>query len=120
MNPRKKLNSEKYVESASAFSMYFLGYLTISFFFPSVLQENQQKSPDKYWAPLQKSLGMIANNPNVTMAERMAFSCHSNPSSHITYIQTGHNSDFSFQKAVSGALLRKKKEILKKEFMVKK
>jgi hypothetical protein len=46
---------------------------------------------------------MIANNPHVSCAERMAFSRHSNPSSHIAYIRAGHNSDFAFQKAVSGA-----------------
>jgi hypothetical protein len=31
-------------------------------------------------------LGMISNNPSITMAERMAFSHHINPSSHIVYI----------------------------------
>jgi hypothetical protein len=63
---------------------------------------------------------MIANDPNVTMAERMAFSRHSNPNSHIAYIRAGHNSDFAFQKAVSGAPMPKKKEILQKKAVVKK
>ena len=65
-------------------------------------------------------LGMIANDPNVNMAERMAFSRHNNASSHIAYIRAGHNSDFSFQKAVSGAPMPKKKEILKKQSLAKK
>jgi hypothetical protein len=65
-------------------------------------------------------LGMIANNPNVTMAERMAFSRHTNASSHIAYIRAGHNSDFAFQKAVSGAPLPNKKDILKKRTATKK
>jgi hypothetical protein len=43
------------------------------------------------------------------MVESMAYSCHSNPSSHISYIQAGHNSDFAFQKAVSGVPMPKKK-----------
>jgi hypothetical protein len=63
---------------------------------------------------------MIANDPNVTMAERMAFSCHSNPNLHITYIRAGHNSNFAFQKAVSGAPVPQKKEILKKKAVVEK
>jgi hypothetical protein len=58
-------------------------------------------------------LGMIANNPNVNMAKQMAFSWHSNASSHIAFIRAGHNSDFSFQKAISGAPMPKKKEIVK-------
>jgi hypothetical protein len=58
---------------------------------------------------------MIANDPNVSMAERMAFSRHSNAQSHIAYIRAGHNSDFSFQKAVSGAPMPKKKVILRKK-----
>jgi len=60
-------------------------------------------------------LGMIANNPNVTCAERMAFSRHSNASSHIAYIRSGHNSDFAFQKAVSGAPMPTKKIILSEQ-----
>jgi hypothetical protein len=50
------------------------------------------------------------------MAERMSFSRHSNPASHIAYIRAGHNSDFAFQKAVSGAPMPHKKEILVKKF----
>ena len=61
---------------------------------------------------------MIANDPNVTMAERMASSRHSNANSHIGYIRAGHNSDFDFQKAVSGAPMPKKKEILRSKSMV--
>jgi hypothetical protein len=45
------------------------------------------------WCEL--GLGMIANDSNINMAEEMAFSCHSNPSSHTAYIQAGHNSDFA-------------------------
>jgi hypothetical protein len=56
-------------------------------------------------------LGMIANNPHVSCAERMAFSRHSSASSHIAYIRAGHNSDFAFQKAVSGAPMPAKKVI---------
>jgi hypothetical protein len=63
-------------------------------------------------------LGMIANDPNVTMSERMAFARHSNPSSHIAYIRAGHNSDFAFQKAVSGAPMPKKKQIVAKHAAV--
>jgi hypothetical protein len=40
------------------------------------------------------------------------FSFHSNPSSYIAYIQAGHNSDFAFQKTVSGMPMPKKEEIL--------
>jgi hypothetical protein len=54
---------------------------------------------------------MIANDPNIMMAEKMAYSRHSNPSSHIAYIRAGHNSDFAFQKAISGAPMPKKQEI---------
>jgi hypothetical protein len=61
---------------------------------------------------------MIANDPNVTMAEKMAYSRHSNPSSHIAYIRAGHNSDFAFQKAVSGAPMPKKKAILQQKSVV--
>jgi hypothetical protein len=66
-------------------------------------------------------LGMIADNPNINMAEQMAFSRHSNASSHIAYIRAGHNSDFSFQKAISGAPpIPKKKEIVKTKAMATK
>jgi hypothetical protein len=65
-------------------------------------------------------LGMMANNPNVTCAERMAFSRHSNPSSHIAYIRAGHNSDFAFQKAISGAPMPAKKSILARQAATKK
>jgi hypothetical protein len=65
-------------------------------------------------------LGTIANNLNVDMAEQMAFSWHSNASSHIAYIRAGHNSDFSFQKAISGAPMPKKKEIVKTKSMATK
>jgi hypothetical protein len=59
---------------------------------------------------------MIAYDPSVTMAERMSFSRHNNPSLHIAYICAGHNSNFSFQKAVSGApTMPNKKEILEKK-----
>jgi hypothetical protein len=58
---------------------------------------------------------MIANDPNVTMAEKIAYSCHSNPSSHIAYIRAGNNSDFAFEKAVPGAPMPKKKEILQQK-----
>jgi spore germination cell wall hydrolase CwlJ-like protein len=64
--------------------------------------------------------GTIANNPNVNMAKQMAFSWHSNASSHITCIRAGHNSDFSFQKAISSALMPKKKEIVKTKAMATK
>ncbi len=60
-------------------------------------------------------LGMMANNPSVTCAERMAFSRHTNASSHLAYIRAGHNSDFAFQKAVSDAPMPKKKEILQQK-----
>jgi hypothetical protein len=63
---------------------------------------------------------MIASNPSVMMAERMAFWHHGNPSSHIAYIQDGHNSDFAFQKAISSAPITKKKEILEKKSTAKK
>jgi hypothetical protein len=63
---------------------------------------------------------MIANNPNVNMAKQMAFSWHSNASSHIAYIRAGHNSDFSFQKAISGAPMPQKKEIMKAKAMATK
>jgi hypothetical protein len=56
-------------------------------------------------------LGTIANNPNINMTKQMDFSRHSNTSSHIAYIRAGHNSDFSFQKAIYGAPMPKKKEI---------
>jgi hypothetical protein len=65
------------------------------------------------------AIGMIANDPTVSMAERMAFSRHSNPGSHIAYIRAGHNSDFAFQRAVSGAPMPKKKEIMKQKTTVK-
>jgi hypothetical protein len=65
-------------------------------------------------------LGMIANDINVNMAEHMTFSHHSNPSSHIVYIRAGHNSNFAFQKAVSGAPKPKKKELLQKHSMAEK
>jgi hypothetical protein len=64
-------------------------------------------------------LGMIANNPNVNMAEQMAFSRHNNASSHIAYIRAGHNSDFAFQKAVSGAPMPKKKQLLQNQSLQK-
>jgi hypothetical protein len=51
------------------------------------------------------------------MAEQVAFSCHNNPSSHIPYIRAGNNSDFAFQKAVSGAPMPKKKQLLQKYSM---
>jgi hypothetical protein len=48
--------------------------------------------------------------------EKMAYSHHINPSAHIAYIRAGHNSDFAFQKAISGApMLPKKKEILQQK-----
>jgi hypothetical protein len=50
----------------------------------------------------------------------MAFSRHSNPSSHIAYVRAGHNSDYNFQKAVSGAPMPKKKEILARKAMATK
>jgi hypothetical protein len=62
----------------------------------------------------------MANNQSVTCAERMAFARHSNPSSHIAYIRAGHNSDFAFQKAVSGAPMPAKKEILAGQATAKK
>jgi hypothetical protein len=65
-------------------------------------------------------LGTIANNPYVNMAKQMDFSRHSNASSHIAYIRAGHNSDFSFQKAISGAPMPKKKEIVKTKAMATK
>ncbi len=65
-------------------------------------------------------LGSIANDPNVSMAERMCFTRHSNPSSHIAYIRAGHNSNFAFQKAVSRAPMPKKKEIIQKNSAVTK
>jgi hypothetical protein len=45
----------------------------------------------------------------------MAFSHHSNPSSHIAYIQAGHSLNYAFQKAVLGAPMPKKKEILQEQ-----
>jgi hypothetical protein len=64
-------------------------------------------------------LGMIANNLNVNMGEQMAFSRHNNPSSHIAYIRAGHNSDFLFQKAVSGASMPTKKQLLHNQSLQK-
>jgi hypothetical protein len=48
---------------------------------------------------------MIANDPNMNMAEQMVVSHHNNPSSYIAYIFAGHNSNFTFQKAISGATM---------------
>jgi hypothetical protein len=56
-------------------------------------------------------LGTLANS-NVSIAEQMKFSRHSNPSSHIAYVRAGHNSDFAFQKVISGAPMPNKKLIL--------
>ena len=62
---------------------------------------------------------MIANNRSVKMAEQRAFSRHNNASSHIAYICAGHNSDFAFQKAVSGAPMPKKKQLLHNQSLQK-
>jgi hypothetical protein len=46
--------------------------------------EDRQLFRNHCWQEL--GLGMIANDPNVNMAEWTVFSPHSNPSSHIAYI----------------------------------
>jgi hypothetical protein len=57
-------------------------------------------------------IGQIANDPNVTDPERMSFARHMSANSHLAYIRPGHNSDFAFQKSVSGAPMPTKKKIL--------
>jgi hypothetical protein len=57
-------------------------------------------------------IGQIANDPNVTDPERMSFARHTSANSHLAYIRPGHNSDFAFQKSVSGAPMPTKKKIL--------
>jgi hypothetical protein len=88
-------------------------------FYWKVLRKTPQKSPDQERASLQKPLlarvgfGNGCQQSNVKMAKQMAFSQHSNATSHITCIKAGHNSDLSFQKAISGAPMPKKKDIEK-------
>jgi hypothetical protein len=57
-------------------------------------------------------IGQIANDPNVTDPERMLFARHTSANSHLAYVRPGHNSDFAFQKSVSGAPMPTKKKIL--------
>jgi hypothetical protein len=92
----------------SLFPYLLCSYLTFSFLFLPVLQETQQKAKIKdghlyrnhCWHEL--GLGMISSH-------------RSNPSSHIANIRASNNSDFAFQKVVSGAPMPKKKEILQQK-----
>jgi hypothetical protein len=42
----------------------------------------------------------------------MSFSHHTNAGSHLAYARSSHNSDYAFQKSVSGAPMPTKKKIL--------
>jgi hypothetical protein len=64
-------------------------------------------------------IGQIANDPSVTDPERMSFARHTNASSHLAYVRSGHNSDYAFQKSVSGAPMPTKKNILLQQAAMK-
>ncbi len=57
-------------------------------------------------------IGTLANDPKITNPERMSFARHTSEKSHRHYVRPGHNSDFAFQKSVSGAPIPTKKMIL--------
>jgi hypothetical protein len=57
-------------------------------------------------------IGTLANDPKITNPERMSFARHTSEKSHRHYVRPGHNSDFAFQKSVSGAPMPTKKNIL--------
>jgi hypothetical protein len=106
MNPTCRIGKNSIGKVCSKLSL-FPYFLYCSFQFCEKLNKKAKiKDGHLYsnhcWHKL--GLGMIAkNDPNITMSEKMAYSCHSNPSSDIAYIRAGHNSDFAFQKAISGA-----------------
>jgi hypothetical protein len=49
----------------------------------------------------------------------MSFARHMNASSHLAYVRSGHNSDYAFQKSVSGAPMPTKKNILLQQAAMK-
>jgi hypothetical protein len=48
----------------------------------------------------------------------MLFAHHTSASTHLAYVRPGHNSNFAFQKSVSGAPMPTKKKILLQQAMM--
>jgi hypothetical protein len=97
--------------------IYYVNFITNSLLLtPQFCQKLNEKAKiadslefrNHCWREL--GIGQITNDPNITDPKRSLFAHHTSASSQLADVRPGHNSDFAFQKSVSGAPMPTKKK----------